>query len=186
MGVDVHGLSLGIWTLHAESWDWVKYYRKVTLILNMFYSTSFCFFFPFFFPFFWWTFDCEVEPDNCYSSVSNILVLMEQSYLALALTLWLSLNGLCFNFFGNFWTNNFCFVSQKHQTEFWGGKGLLKLKALNLDWEKGAVMLKDSKGSKAKVENEASVVYNIKKVGLGFICRDNTLLSNDNKTLGKM
>lgn len=47
-------------------------------------------------------------------------------------------------------------------------------------------MLKDSKDSKAKVENEASVVYNIKKVGLGFICRDNTLLSNDNKTLRKM
>lgn len=47
-------------------------------------------------------------------------------------------------------------------------------------------MLKVSKGSKAKVENKASMVYNIKKVGLDFICRDNTLLSSDNKTFRKM
>lgn len=90
------------------------------------------------------------------------------------------------NFFCNFCHKLFWF----HITEtlnrilFWGGKRLLKLKALNVDWEKGAVMLKDSKGSKAEVESKSSIMYNTKKAGvdLGFICRDNTLLSND-KTL---
>lgn len=119
--------------------------------------------------------------------MSNFLVLMERSHLVTNSVPELSLNGLLIFFLQflpqvilvSYHTNtelNFILgreeTAQTKGTEFRLGKGISDVK----------------RQQSSKVENTSSMMYYAKKVGvdLGFICRDNTLLSNDNKTLRQM